>query len=431
MKSEPQSAHWHRRGIGNVLDVVLNHSGEGDALRAPRCRCVAWTMRRYYRARPRPAMALTPTIPVAAIHSRWTGRAPLRMMMDALRLWAQEAGRWHGFQFDLATTLGRRSDGFDPAAPLLSAIAQDPVLRKFEVDCGAVGYWFRWVPGWCIPVRLGRVEQSVPRRRASVLAWRSRSTWGARDAAGRLGGFVRKSEASPRARSTSSLRMMDLRLADLVSYMHKVNAANGEANRDGTDANFSWNNGVEGPSADPAILAARRRDQRALLATLILARGTPMLTMGSEFGHSQDGNNNAYAQDNPIAWLDWASADAGLLDWTRQLLRIRWDHPLFRGNRFLTGASFDFSALPDVEWRDAQGRLMTPAAWQAAGGNTLVMILAGASGTDAGTDRVAVALHRGPTDTSLVLPSARIGHDWYLIADSSAETHPDAVEHRR
>jgi 4-alpha-glucanotransferase len=209
-------------------------------------------------------------------------------------------------------------------------------------------------------------------------------------------------------------------LADLVAYTRKVNAANGEDNRDGTDANFSWNNGAEGPSDDPAILAGRARDQRALLATLLLARGTPMLAMGSELGHSQGGNNNAYAQDNPTAWLDWAAADEGLIAWTRRLLRLRRDHPALRDDRLLTGQANDVSLIPDVEWRDAAGDLMTQEAWQAPHGRTLMMTLAGASQTEDTTERISVIMHRGFEDTRVLLPPVRAGHIWYLLADNSA-----------
>jgi glycogen operon protein len=161
--------------------------------------------------------------------------------------------------------------------------------------------------------------------------------------------------------------------------------------------------------------AARQRDQRALLATLLLARGTPMLAMGAEFGHSQHGNNNAYARDDPTSWLDWAAADAGLLAWTRHLLRIRRDHAVLRGDGFLTGAPGDASPLPDVAWTDAAGETMTPARWDVPDGTTLVMTLAD---PDDLAGRVCVVLHRGSVPVEVVLPPPRTGHDWHLRADS-------------
>ena len=171
--------------------------------------------------------------------------------------------------------------------------------------------------------------------------------------------------------------------------------------------------------------ASRTREQRALLATLILARGTPMLAMGSEFGHSQAGNNNAYAQDNPTAWLDWSEVDASLLAWTRHLLRIRHDYAVTRCDRFLTGAATDISLLPDVEWRDASGLLMTPAQWRAPDGDTLVMTLAGPAEAEDDTERLTVILHRGWNDAQVTPPLPRDGHVWLLIADSASLASAD------
>ncbi len=145
-------------------------------------------------------------------------------------------------------------------------------------------------------------------------------------------------------------------LADLVSYEVKHNEANGEANRDGGDDNHSWNHGVEGPTDDAAIVAARQRDVRSLFATLLAARGTPMLSMGDELGRTQRGNNNAYAQDNPLAWIDWDRVDDALIDFVAALCALRHAHPALRADRFLTGAPVDASGIPDVEWRLPDGR---------------------------------------------------------------------------
>ena len=380
-------------GIEVILDVVLNHTGEGDAL-GPTLSLRGLDNATYYRL---PADA-----PWRYVDDTGCGNtlaldrpAPLRMAMDALRLWAGQAGV-HGFRFDLATTLGRRADGFDPAAPLLSAIAQDPLLRGLKLiaepwDVGPGGYRIG-----AFPAAWGELND---RFRDGV-----RRFW--RGDPGQLGELATRLAGSsdlfaPRRVASRSVNFVaahdGFTLADLVSYTHKVNAANGEDNRDGRDANFSWNNGTEGPTDDPAIRAARRRDQRALLATLLLARGLPMLAMGAEFGHSQGGNNNAYAQDNPISWLDWAAADAGLLDWTTRLVRIRREYAVLRGDRFLTGAPIDASLLPDVAWTDATGEVMPQAGWQAPDGNTLVMMLAGADERGGAIERVCVILHRAPS----------------------------------
>ena len=408
-------------GIEVILDVVLNHSGEGDAF-GPTLSLRGLDNATYYRS--------LPGAPWRYADDTGCGNAialdrpaPLRLAMDTLRWWAGQAGV-HGFRFDLATTLGRREDGFDPAAPLLSAIAQDPLLRDLKLiaepwDVGPGGYrlgafpaaWGEWNDRFRDGVRrFWRGDAGQLGELATRLAGSS-DLFAARGVASRSVNFVVAHDG--------------FTLADLVSYTNKINVANGEENRDGTDANYSWNNGVDGPSHDPAIVAARMRDQRALMATLILARGTPMLAMGSEFGHSQDGNNNVYAQDNPAAWLDWGIVDAGLLAWTRLVLRIRQEYGLLRGDRFLTGEPVDISLFPDVEWRDAAGRVMTPDAWQASDGNALVMTLAGPAETSGATDRLSVVLHRGQSDTLVVLPPPRAGYAWSLIANSAAD--PESI----
>ena len=456
-------------GIEVILDVVLNHTGEGDA-NGPTLSLRGLDNATYYR--------LPTDAPWRYVDDTGCGNtlaldrpAPLRMAMDALRRWAGQAGV-HGFRFDLATTLGRREGGFDPAAPLLSAIAQDPLLRQMKLiaepwDVGPGGYQIgAFPPAWA---------ESNDRFRDGVRRFWRGDPGQLGELATRLAGsadlFAARRVAS---RSVNFVVAHDgFTLADLVSYTHKVNAANGEGNRDGRDANFSWNNGAEGPSDDPAVLAARRRDQRALLATLLLARGTPMLAMGAELGHSQGGNNNAYAQDNPTSWLDWAAADAGLLAWTSRLLRIRREHAVLRGDRFMTGAPNDASLLPDVAWTDAAGEIMPPAGWQAPDGNTLVMTLTGGDELGGAADahpvmagegrpsttfsrasgkvvdgrlspamtgwavdrapldalisrrRVSVILHRGLQPIQVVLPPPRTGHDWHLLADSTADESPD------
>ena len=402
-------------GIETILDVVLNHTGEGDAL-GPTLSLRGLDNATYYR--------LPPEAPWAYADDTGCGNTlaldrpmPLRLAMDSLRLWATLGGV-HGFRFDLATTMGRRAEGFDPAAPLLSATAQDPVLREMRLiaepwDVGPGGYqlgafppaWGEWNDRFRDDIRrFWRGDAGVLGALATRLAG-SADLFGGRRVVSRSINFVTAHDG--------------FTLADLVSRTRKANAANGEDNRDGTDTNFSWNNGVEGASADPAILAARRRDQRALLATLLLARGTPMLAMGAELGHSQAGNNNAYAQDNAVAWVDWEAADEGLIAWTSRLTRLRREHPVLRDERFLTGAPLAAGLPPDVVWHGAGGEPMTPAAWEAPEGATLVMTLTNETG------RVSVVFHRAPEATRVVLPPPRAGHVWRVLADSAEEEGPD------
>jgi glycogen debranching enzyme GlgX/4-alpha-glucanotransferase len=394
-------------GIETILDVVLNHTGEGDAL-GPTLSLRGLDNASYYR--------LTPDDPAHYVDDAGCGntlaldRPPvLRLAMDALRTWAGLAGV-HGFRFDLATTLGRRADGFDPAAPLLAAIAQDPALRALKLiaepwDLGPGGYragafpagWGEWNDRFRDDAR--RFWRGEPGQ-LGPLATRL---------AGSSDLFAAKRRPS---RGVNFIAAHDgFTLADLVSYQKKHNEANGEANRDGTEANLSWNNGEEGPSDDPAVRASRARDQRALLATLLLARGTPMLAMGSELGQTQRGNNNAYAQDNATAWLDWDAADAGLLAWTRLLIGIRRDHPALREDRFLTGQ------LADVEWRRPDGAPLADADWRASDGDALVMAL---TSTDAmARDRVILVLNRAAAPVDVALPEPDDGHGWRVLADSA------------
>ncbi|MDE2486498.1 MAG: glycogen debranching protein GlgX, partial [Alphaproteobacteria bacterium] len=320
-------------GIEVVLDVVLNHSGEGDAL-GPTLSLRGLDNPTYYR--------LDRDDPARYVDDAGTGNtlaldrpAGVRLAMEALRTWARRGGV-AGFRFDLATVLGRRPNGFDPAAPLLSAMLQDPELRRLKLiaepwDCGPGGHQLSR-----FPTAFGEWND---RFRDTV-----RRFWGGFDAtrgelAARLAGSQDVFAARRRpSRSINFVTAHDgFTLADLVSYAAKHNEANGEDNRDGTDGNWSWNSGVEGPSDESAIQARRLADQRALLATLVLSRGTPMISMGAELGQSQGGNNNAYAQDNATAWLDWARDDAGLTGWVARLAAIRQAEPVLREDRFLTG----------------------------------------------------------------------------------------------
>ncbi|MDR3510303.1 MAG: glycogen debranching protein GlgX [Caulobacteraceae bacterium] len=407
-------------GIESVLDVVFNHSGEGDQL-GPTLSLRGLDNATYYR--------LATDDMADYIDDTGTGDtlaldrpAGVRLVMDSLRTW-RRLGGMTGFRFDLATVLGRRADGFDPMAPLLLAIDQDPELRELKLiaepwDIGPGGYQCgRFPPAWG--------EWNDRFRDAMRGFWRGDgATLG--ELARRMSGSEDLLAGRRPSRSVNFIVAHDgFTLADLVSFERKQNLANGEHGRDGTDDNRSWNNGVEGPTDDPAVLAARAGDQRALLALLMLARGTPMLTMGAELGHSQGGNNNAYAQDNATSWLDWAKADQDLLAFAGRLAAIRRDHPALRADRFLTGEP-GAALWPDVAWRRADGGPMTPADWEDANGATLVMALA--EPADGGPDRAVVAIHRGAGEIDVVLPEPRDGMAWTLLADSAAPDRSGSVE---
>jgi glycogen operon protein len=392
-------------GIETIVDVVFNHSGEGDEL-GPTLSLRGLDNATYYRLADNKRFYRNAT---GTGHEIATERpAVMRLVMDALRAWARRGGV-HGFRFDLATTLGRRGDGFDPAAPLLAAMEQDPELRVMKLiaepwDIGYGGYqpggfpacWGEWNDKYRDAVRrFWRGDAGVIGDLATRLAGSS-DLFGAKRRPSRSIDFVVAHDG--------------FTLADLVSYAGKHNEANGEHNRDGTDANNSWNNGAEGPTDDPAILAARLRDQKALLATLLLSRGTPMLAMGSELGHSQGGNNNAYAQDNETSWLDWTKAEPELQNFVGRLTALRLAHPALRADRFLTGAASDSTLLPDVAWRRADGHAMAPDDWHHAALLVAVLYVEG--------DRVALVFNRGGA-AEVALPTPSDGFLWRLEIDSA------------
>jgi glycogen operon protein len=390
----------HDAGISVIVDVVLNHSGESDEL-GPTLSMRGLDNAGYYR--------------LAADRSLYVNDAGcgnilamdrpavLRLGMDALRAWAVYGGV-DGFRLDLATTLGRRETGFDPNAPFLSAVEQDPILSRCVLiaepwDVGPGGYQLG-----AFPPRWGEWND---RFRDTV-----RRFW--RGDGGMLGEFTTRFAGSadvfarrPLSRGINYVTAHDgFALADLVSYETKHNQANGEDNRDGSGDNLSWNNGVEGASSDPHVLAARERDARALLATLLLSRGTPMLSMGDELGRTQHGNNNAYAQDNAGAWVDWTSASEPLIEYTAGLIGVRrLLAPLFDG-RALRGQPADGEVMPDVTWHAANGQVMTGADWNRDTNRTLIAVLF------ADDARAALVFHAGAAASEIVLPAPRPGYGW-------------------
>ena len=393
-------------GIAVIQDVVFNHSGEGDHL-GPTLSLKGLANAAFHR--------LMPDAPGLYVNDAGCGNTlaldrpwPLRLAMDALRHWAEQAGL-DGFRLDLATTLARREHGFDTTAPLLSAMRQDPVLREKLIiaepwDIGRDGYQLgRFPAGW--GEWNDRFRDDVRR------FWRGDAGMvGA--LATRLAGSADAFGARPSSDSVNFITAHDgFTLRDLVSFAAKHNHANGEQNRDGTDANNSWNNGAEGESADAAIQARRAADMRALLATLLTARGTPMLNMGDEAGRSQGGNNNAYAQDNALSWFDWDTADSALVDFAARLIAARRAHPALHGSTPLTGAG-DEDGQPDVAWLRADGGAMQGQDWDDPNRRALLMLL------QAGEDRCVVALNAGDAQP-LHLPAPRPGQQWALLADSA------------
>uniref|UniRef100_UPI0018DF49C2 glycogen debranching protein GlgX n=1 Tax=Neoroseomonas rubea TaxID=2748666 RepID=UPI0018DF49C2 len=321
-------------GIGTILDVVLNHSGEGEE-EGPTLSLRGLGDAAWYRTLPGAPGRYANDAGCGntlALDRPW----PLRLAMDALRHWAGQA-RLAALRLDLATTLGRRAEGFDPDAPLLQAMRQDPLLRDRWIiaepwDVGHHGHRLgAFPPGW---------GEWNDRFRDGVRRFWRGDAGSIGDFATRLAGSRDVFAARPATDSVNYVTAHDgFTLADLVAHTRKRNAANGEENRDGTDDNLSWSHGVEGATGDAAILGRRRADVRALLATLLAARGTPMLSMGDEAGRSQGGNNNAWCQDNATSWFDWTGADAALIDFTARLVAARRAHPALHGAAPLTGAA--------------------------------------------------------------------------------------------
>ena len=407
----------HAAGLEAVLDIVLNHNGESDEY-GPTISLRGLDNATYFR--------LLPNDPARYVNDMGCGnclaldRPPVvAMALAALRRW-MILGGFDGFRFDLAVAIGRRDWGFDAQAPLFQAIAADPVLAQAKLiaepwDIGPEGYRLGAFPeGWG--------EWNDKFRDAARRFWRGDAQLRGELATRLAGSRDVFSRVHSPAKSVNYVVAHDgFTLADLVAYDHKHNEANGEQNRDGSDANFSWNHGEEGPSDDASVIAARARDARNLLALPFVARGTPMLAMGAELGHSQNGNNNAYAQDNATTWIDWSKADASLIAFVGRLAALRRAHPALSRSAWLSGAPIGEAGPPDIEWRDGKGPLTSAAQWEAPDNDTLVAVFAArASG---GIDRVAVALNPGAESFMVRLPEARSGKSWRILLD----TNDDAI----
>ena len=397
-------------GFEVLIDAVFNHSGESDA-EGPTVSLRGLDNASFYR--------LDPADPAAYVNDAGCGNilrldhpVALRLAMDSLRAWALYGGV-DGFRFDLATTLGRRADGFDPHAPLLAAIAQDPLLRELKLiaepwDVGSGGYQLG-----AFPANWGEWNDSF--RDAARKFWRGDSGMIGEIATRIAGSSDHFGGRKPPSRSVNFVTAHDgFTLADLVSYARKHNEANDEGDRDGTDCNYSWNNGAEGETADQTVLGARRRDQRNLLALLLLSRGTPMLSMGAELGHSQNGNNNAYCQDSEIGWLDWRNADPGLTAFAGALIALRKATPALRQDRFLTGAP-QGDGPADVEWRGAEGKILTTDQWREGERRFLAGFF------DAEGARAGLLFNAGHDDAHFRLPRPSKGHFWRRALDTGAE----------
>ncbi len=415
-------AHLHAAGLEIVLDVVYNHTAEGNE-RGPTLSFRGIDNASYYRL---------PDNKRHYINNTGTGNTlnlshprVLQMVTDSLRYWVQEM-HVDGFRFDLATILGREPYGFDEGGGFLDSCRQDPVLSSVKLiaepwDCGPGGYqvggfppgWAEWNDRFRDTVRSfwkgdGGMVPDMARRlcaSADIFNRRGRRPWASVNFITAHDGFT---------------------LTDTVSYNDKHNEANGEDNRDGHSHNCSWNFGVEGPTDNPAVREVRERQKRNMMATLLLSQGTPMLLAGDEFGRTQNGNNNAYCQDNEVSWVDWNTDehDGKLSAFVRRLIALRHTYPILRRGRFFTGEFNEALGIKDVRWVKASGDEMRPWDWHSPSLRCFGILMDGRT--------QATGIRRAASDATLLwllnanesvvdftLPHAQGGRHWCAVFDTS------------
>ncbi|MFZ5789295.1 MAG: glycogen debranching protein GlgX [Pseudomonadota bacterium] len=409
----------HDAGIEVILDVVFNHSGESDELGPTHCFRGIDNMA-YYRLDPSNrryylnASGCGNTLNLA--HPR-----VLQMVMDALRYFARDMGV-DGFRFDLAVALARGGDRFDPACGLFQAIAADPVLSRLKLiaepwDVGEDGYQLgRFPAGWAEwNDRFRDCVRRFWRGDAGQTAELGFRLTGSSDLFDRPG-------RGPLASINFVTAHDGFTLQDLVSYDRKHNLANAEGGADGTDHNFSWNCGAEGPTEDSAIRALRLRQKRNLVATLFLSQGVPMIAAGDERGRTQRGNNNAYCQDNEIGWMDWTplqDGDRAFFEFFRAVIRLRRSHPALRRERFFEGTVEPSSGTKDIVWLSARGDEMTERDWDDPDTRAFGFIVNGDVAADGRDDSFLVLMNAAAETTIFMLPETTYGPCWRMMLDTA------------
>ena len=413
----------HQAGLEVILDVVFNHTAEGGEGGPSLCfRGLDNTA--YYR--------LAPGHPDQYYDTTGTGNSldagspvALRLIMDSLRYWLTEM-HVDGFRFDLAATLARQDGGFSRLSAFFDLVEQDPVVSQAKLIAEP------WDVGQMDSYDLGRFpalwrEWNGKYRDSMRDFWRSQKIglgeFGTRFA-GSADLFGGDSSGGDRRGPTASVNLITVHdgftLRDLVCYDRKHNEANGESNRDGADDNRSWNSGAEGPTVEEDVLALRAQRSRAMLTTLLLSSGIPLLLGGDELGRTQDGNNNAYCQDNEVSWVDWSATDTGLLAFTQHLVALRRSHPVFRRHRFLTGIE-----AAELGWFTPAGTPMTQAGWADGDALTLGVYLDGSDAPDTGPDGqplldddFLVLVNAWWEPMSFTIPPTRPGQAWQREVDS-------------
>lgn len=427
---------FHEAGIEVILDVVYNHTAEGNHM-GPTIAFRGIDNEAYYR--------LVDGDKAHYMDYTGTGNSlnvrdphPLQMIMDSLRYWVSEM-HVDGFRFDLASTLARELHDVDKLATFFDLVQQDPIVSQVKLiaepwDVGEGGYQVgNFPPLW--------TEWNGKYRDTVRDFWRGEpSTLG--EFASRLTGSS-DLYANNGRRPTASINFITAHdgftLNDLVSYNHKHNDANGEDGRDGESHNRSWNCGEEGPTEDPGINNLRARQRRNFLTTLLLSQGTPMIAHGDEMARTQNGNNNVYCQDNETSWMDWELADknAALVEFTKRLITIRRNHPVFRRRRFLAGGPLGSEVGDrDIAWLVPSGKLMGQSDWDFAFGKSLMVYFNGkaiqepdARGQRIEDDSFIMMFNAYHEPIDFTLPDTEFGPAWKLIVDTNVDTgYPDEAK---
>ncbi len=413
---------FHEVGIEVILDVVYNHTCEGNET-GPTLSFRGLDNLSYYRLQKNPRYYINDTGTGNTVNIEHP--MVLRLAMDSLRYWVEIMGV-DGFRFDLCSTLGRTSQGFDGNSGFFQAIRQDPLLSQVKLiaepwDIGPGGYQLGAYPHpFC--------EWNDRFRDGIRRFWRGDEGM-TPELANRLVGSADQFDHSGR-HATSSVNFIaahdGFTLADLTRYSRKHNLDNGEANRDGHDENFSDNMGVEGPSEEAEITASRARRRRNFMATLMLSQGTPMILAGDEIGNSQSGNNNAYCQDNETAWLDWAHSDTAFLSFTQKAIAFRKAHPILSQKLFLHSKERFIDGKEDLFWWRVDGEPMTYEDWVAPELDFLAAELRTASGTPRyhALEYAILLVFNGGTEKEYTLPECPRGQAWVCRLNTAKDEDP-------
>jgi glycogen operon protein len=427
----------HEAGIEVILDVVYNHTAEGNHM-GPTLSMRGIDNAAYYRL----------VDDDKRFYTDYTGTGnslnvghphALQLIMDSLRYWVTEM-HVDGFRFDLAATLAREFYDVDRLATFFELVQQDPTVSQVKLiaepwDVGPGGYQVgNFPPQW--------TEWNGKYRDTVRDFWRGEPST-LDEFAYRLSGSADLYEHTGR-RPVASVNFVTAHdgftLRDVVSYNEKHNEANGEDNNDGESYNRSWNCGVEGPADDAGITELRARQQRNFLTTLLLSQGVPMICHGDELGRTQSGNNNGYCQDNSLTWIDWADADAGLLEFTRAVSVLRTNHPVFRRRRFFSGKPLGrrgLDGLPDISWFAPDGAEMTDEDWGAGFAKSVAVFLNGhgiagrdARGQQVVDDSFVLCFNAHHEPIEFTLPPAEFGTGWRTVVHTGADEATPAEEFR-